>query len=137
MKQFSKSKLTFYTVSNLDENPFITNQPKHRIMKMSKPLALVLVLVFFAVSSVMDGRFVLGISEVDTAISILPSSVEVAQAVDIKILIEPLPPSASDHFHGLTLTVTRPDGVKNTYEPLESTDGSFIWSYMIKQTGKL
>ena len=105
-------------------------------MKMSKPLALALVLAFFAVSSVVNDRFVLGTSEVDTAISIsVPNSVEVAQAVDIKILIEPLPPSVTDHFHGLTLTVTRPGGIKNTYEPPESTDGSFSWSYMINKLG--
>ena len=103
---------------------------------MNKALALALVLVFLALSSIVDDRLLLAMSEVDTAISIsVPISVEVAQAVNIKILIEPLPPSATDHLHGLTLTVTRPDGVKNTYEPLESTDGYFYWSYMINQLG--
>jgi hypothetical protein len=105
-------------------------------MKTSKPLALALVLVFLVLCCVVDDRSVLAMSEVDTAISIsVPSSVEVSQAVDVKILVEPSPPSATDHFHGLTLTVIGPDGVKNTLEPMESIDGSFFWSYTINQLG--
>lgn len=100
--------------------------------------AVALVLAFLALSSVtLAGTGLVGaVEEVDTAISIsVPAALEVAQTVNVKIWIEPAPPSSTDRFHNLTLTITRPDGVKNDLNPMKTEDGSYFWSYMINQLG--
>ncbi len=77
-------------------------------------------------------------TEVDTSVFIVvnPDKPEAAQAVNVKIWIEPAPPSPSDQFTGLALTIKRPDGVTNEYTAIgRADDGTYYWSYMINQLG--
>ncbi len=104
---------------------------------MKKAVAVLVFSLFALISlSSVQLNFAGAITEVDTTAFIsMPTSVETAQAINIKMWIEPSPPTAADHFNSVALTITRPDNVKNDYTPIRDVDGTFYWSYMINQLG--
>jgi hypothetical protein len=78
------------------------------------------------------------VTNVDTSLSITvnPSNPEASKFVDVRIWVDPPPPSPSERFHGLTLTIKRPDGITNDYTAFtRSDDGAYYWTYKINQMG--
>ena len=47
-------------------------------------------------------------------ISLVPNPVGINQPVDVTAFLQPIPPTGSDVFHGLMLTITKPDGTTET-----------------------
>jgi outer membrane protein assembly factor BamB len=69
-------------------------------------------------------------------LSVSPNPVGVGEQVIIVIWVQPVAPSAFDRLHGYTITITDPDGTKETRGPLnpEST-GSTYTVYTPTKTG--
>jgi outer membrane protein assembly factor BamB len=59
-----------------------------------------------------------------------PNPVGVNQVVDVTILMQPIPPKATDKFHEMTVTITKPDGTTETKGPFTSSPiGSQYFTY--------
>ena len=60
-------------------------------------------------------------------LSVSPNPVGVGDQVIIVVWVQPVAPSAFDRLHGYTVTITDPDGVEETREPLnpESTGSTY------------
>ncbi|MFB3888582.1 MAG: PQQ-binding-like beta-propeller repeat protein [Candidatus Bathyarchaeia archaeon] len=50
-----------------------------------------------------------------------PNPVGLGQVVDVTIWLQPIPPTTKDYFHGLTVTITKPDGTTETRGPLTTS----------------
>ncbi len=69
-------------------------------------------------------------------LSINPNPVGVNQQVDVTLMIQPIPPTARDIFHGMTVTITSPDGNTETKGPYTSSPiGSQYFSYIPTMVG--
>ncbi|MFB3888855.1 MAG: PQQ-binding-like beta-propeller repeat protein [Candidatus Bathyarchaeia archaeon] len=68
-------------------------------------------------------------------LSVEPNPVGVGQPVLINAWLLPLQPTASDVFHGLTVTVTKPDGGVETRTLTTSTVGSQYFQYVPQMVG--
>ncbi len=70
------------------------------------------------------------------SINLQPNLVGVGQTAQINMLISPPPPTSSDHFTGLILKITRPDGAVETRGPFNSdATGSQYVLYTPSQIG--
>ncbi len=75
-------------------------------------------------------------NEVETTAHIsVPSTFEAGQAVGIQMWIDPPPPTTADRFHNVALTITKPDGSSNEYNPIAGENGTLSWSYSISRLG--
>lgn len=50
-----------------------------------------------------------------------PNPVGVNQNVDVTAILQPIPPLATDKFHGMVVTITKPDGTTETKGPYTSS----------------
>ncbi len=72
----------------------------------------------------------------NASLMIDPARTGVGQPVSLNFSISPPPPSSSDRFNGLMVTVTRPDGTVQTLGPFQTdTEGSSFIVYTPSQTG--
>ena len=63
-------------------------------------------------------------------ISAAPNPVGVNQLITIIVNVQPIPPTGYDVYHGLTITITKPDGTTQTIGPLDtSTIGAQFATY--------
>ena len=54
-------------------------------------------------------------------LSAAPNPVGVNQLITIVVNVQPIPPTGFDVYHGLTITITKPDGTTQTIGPLDTT----------------
>ena len=105
------------------------------ISKTFAAIALFLMLIFSAFTIITPS---VKAADVTTAafLSVSPNPTGVGEQVIIVVWVQPVAPSAFDRIHNLTLTITDPDGVKETRGPLnpEST-GSTYTLYTPTKTG--
>jgi hypothetical protein len=114
-------------------------------MSMSKSVALLLVLAFLAAFCMIPvmPAFKADVPPVRAQTSIatsafiqVPDTVEVGQAVGVDIRIEPAPPEPADGFHGITLKVTRPNGITDVFASITTdANGTQHWLYKPSQVG--
>ena len=63
-------------------------------------------------------------------LSVAPNPVGVDQLLTLVANVQPIPPTGFDVYHGLTITITKPDGTTQTIGPLDtSTIGSQFATY--------
>jgi N-acetylneuraminic acid mutarotase len=99
-------------------------------------VVLVLVLLGLSCIGVSSVGLVGAETEVETTAYIsVPSTFEAGQAVGIQMWIEPAPPTTSDRFHNMVLSITNPEGLKDEYNPMTMENGTLYWSYMISKLG--
>ncbi len=69
-------------------------------------------------------------------LSVSPNPVGVSQTLSLVATVQPLPPTGFDVYHGLTITITKPDGTTQTIGPLDtSTIGGQFAVYTPAQVG--
>jgi hypothetical protein len=54
-------------------------------------------------------------------LSVSPNPVGVGQTLSLVATVQPLPPTGFDVYHGLTITITKPDGTTQTIGPLDTS----------------
>jgi hypothetical protein len=69
-------------------------------------------------------------------LSVAPNPVGVDQTLTLVANVQPIPPTGFDVYHGLTITITKPDGTTQTIGPLDtSTIGSQFATYTPTMVG--
>jgi len=59
-----------------------------------------------------------------------PDPVGVGQTLTINAFTQPIPPTANDRFNNISVTMTKPDGTKQTFGPVIGGPlGNWIWTY--------
>jgi hypothetical protein len=114
-------------------------------VSLRKSVTLLLVLVFLTASvvtsvmpAVKEGAPTVRAqtSIATSALIHVPETAEVGQAVGVDIWIEPAPPAPAEGFHGITLKVTRPDGITDVFAPITTdSNGTRHWLYKPSQVG--
>lgn len=70
-------------------------------------------------------------------IAVNPSTIGVSQYFEVTVWLEPIPPAATDVFHGFQVTITKPDGTTENRGPLSSSPiGSQYFTYTPTLVGK-
>ena len=109
-------------------------------MKYQKNKALITIVfvLILAMSALMTCLPLASAAEVEPRafLSVNPNPVGVNQPVDVTILIQPIPPTATDKFHGMTVRITTPDGQTETRGPYTSSPiGSQYFAYTPTMVG--
>jgi outer membrane protein assembly factor BamB len=102
------------------------NLPRNKTLSA---IALVLMLTFTIFMASMPAVNAADIAPV-AYLSVVPNPVGVNQPANVIMWLQPIPPTASDVFHGFMVTITKPDGTTETRGPLTtSLIGSQGFSY--------
>jgi outer membrane protein assembly factor BamB len=84
-------------------------------------LTITAILVLLASSLITISPVQAANQETRAFLSINPNPVGVNQLVEVTAILQPIPPLATDKFHGMTITITKPDGTTETKGPLTSS----------------
>ncbi len=101
-------------------------------MKNQKILATFFLVLVLAISAFMTNLPLASAAEVQPQafLSVNPNPVGINQQVDVTIMLQPIPPTPRDVFHGMTVRITAPDGNVETRGPLTSSPiGSQYFAY--------
>lgn len=102
----------------------------------SVTIALVLVLTIAALMASISISLATDDVQPRAFISVVPNPTGVNQQVLVIMMLEPIPPEATDRFHGFMLTINKPDGSIETKGPLDSDPvGSNFLTYTPNQIG--
>jgi len=109
-------------------------------MKLTKNRAIAITFIFalLVVSLTAGLQTVQAQRDIQTAafLSVVPSPIGVGQSTLVSLMLQPIPPTATDTFTGMSVTITRPDGTTETKGPFESSPiGSTTISYTPTQIG--
>jgi len=114
---------------NLEQTKLLTRN------KTLATIALILILTFFAFMASTPSVKAANI-ETRAFLTVNPNPVGVEQSSQVTVWLQPLPPTAFDVYHGLKVTITKPDGTTETRGPLTtSVLGSQFFEYVPTQVG--
>jgi len=104
----------------------------------SKTTATTFIIMLIMISLAAGVQLAQAQRDIKTAafLSVVPNPVGVDQSVLVSLMIQPIPPTATDVFTGMSVEITKPDGTKETRGPFESSPiGSTTFSYTPAQIG--
>ena len=114
------------------------NLQKTKILTRNKTITTIALILMLAFSALVASISTVKAADVPTYayLAVAPNPIGIGQTTTVNGWVEPLQPTSLDLFHNMTVTITKPDGTKETRGPFtSSTVGSFYFLYTPSSIG--